>query len=128
MAVVQRTRISSLGAGMLVAGVAVAIGSYPVSAMTSPVLVPAAALQAQVPDWVLSYEAPAQVGGFKVDEFIENLSYEQPASAALPGWVERYLAPSQTPAFKVDTMIDGLDYRQTGGGAGAPSDITGFQP
>jgi hypothetical protein len=130
MAAIQRTRISSFGAAAVIAGVAavlivVATGGHPVRATSAPVLVPAAAM---VPDWVLSYGAPAQADGFKVDGLIENLSYEQPATAALPTWVERYLAPDQAPAFKVDTMLESLGYRQPGEGAGAQSDTTGLQP
>jgi hypothetical protein len=118
MAAIERNRISSavlssfvvVTAGALLIG---AVGGYLVRGLNMPTSAPASPVThqpvkpaAQLPGWVQEYTEPLPASQFKVDRFIESLSYAPHAD--LPGWVQNYLTPAQAPQFKVDQLIESL--------------------
>lgn len=61
-----------------------------------------------MPAWVEKYVSPENTQQFKVDEYLENLSYVK--AAEMPAWAQKYVTPEQAPQFKVDEYLESLSY------------------
>ncbi len=119
MAAIQRSGTSSVGATLVVAVagsllVGVSAG-YTLKGLTSPAAGPAAqgvqhhgVEAAEMPAWVEKYVSPENTQQFKVDEYLENLSYVE--AAEMPAWAQKYVTPEQAPQFKVDEYLESLSY------------------
>jgi hypothetical protein len=108
---------------------------------------------ASLPTWVKNYLAPAASQPFKVDQFLESLSYaaapvsgdnqdvtqsdltralpadRSTGTASLPTWVKNYLAPAASQPFKVDQFLDSLsNAAQSSASAEAAAPALQFQP
>lgn len=127
MAAIQRSRMSSLGAGVFVVAISAALmagasGGYLVRALTSHVAVSSQSVQ---------YE---KVTGDNLDLTESDLTRAQPVdrstgTAQLPSWVKSYLAPAASHQFKVDEYIDSLDYAaQSGASNEVAAPALQFQP
>ena len=129
MAAIQRTRMSSFGAGAFVVAVSAALmvgasGGYLARAVTSHVAAPSQPVQYQ------------RVTGENQDLTESDLTRAQPADrstgvAQLPTWVKGYLAPTASHPFKVDEYIESLSYAQAvqaGASSQASAPALQFQP
>jgi len=127
MAAIQRTRMSSFGAGVFVAAVSAALlagasGGYMVRALTSHVAAPSQPVQYQ------------RVTGDNQDLTESDLTRAQPVdrstgTAQLPSWVKSYLTPAASRPFKVDEYIGNLSYAaQSGASNGVPAPALQLQP
>lgn len=126
MAAIQRTRNTSSVGGMLVAAIAAALllgaaGGYAVRSLNMPVSAPAAGSAVQhpatnttyeLPAYVEKYVAPQEPRQFRVDEYLESLSYAN-AGYELPAWIEKYVAPQEPRRFRVDEYLEGLSYAKS---------------
>ena len=94
MAAIQRTRNTSSFGGILVAAVAAALllgagAGYAARTMTVPMSAPSAAgstvqhpavsADYELPAWVEKYVAPQEPRRFRVDEYLDSLSYSTSA-------------------------------------------------
>ena len=92
MAAIQRTRTNSSVGGMLVAAIAAALligatGGYAIRSLSVPASAPAgSAVQHpavnstyELPAYIEKYVAPQEPRRFRVDEYLENLSYSETA-------------------------------------------------
>jgi hypothetical protein len=127
MAAIQRTRMSSFGAGVFVVAVSAALlagasGGYLVRALTSHDAAPTQPVQYQ------------RVTGDNQDLAESDLTRAQPAdrstgTAQLPTWVKNYLAPAASHPFKVDEYIESLGYAgQSGSSDQVAAPALQFQP
>ena len=127
MAAIQRTRISSFGAGVFVVAISAAMlagagGGYMVRAVTSHESTSAPAVHRTY------FADPSQ------DVTQSDLTRVQPADRStaavqLPDWVQAYIAPAAKRAFRIDEYLESLSYAGTANaGSAAAAPALQFQP
>ena len=117
MAAIQRTRMSSFGAGAFVVAVSAALlagasGGYLVRALTAREFTPAQTAQ------------HLQFAATNEDVTQSDLTRVQPADQStgvtqVPSWVKAYMAPAAQRALRVDEYIESMSYAGTANASSA---------